>query len=131
MESLTVTITDHRIIDGFVMAANRIGMTPEALAETALANQGEKYAKTEGLGFITASSFISRFTASEYGAILTAAETNEQIEALVNELKAATLIAHNDPRLLDGLQALEDAELLTPERHAELLVFERPEPAVT
>ncbi|MFZ9326302.1 MAG: hypothetical protein ACO24H_02435, partial [Polynucleobacter sp.] len=71
---LTITLTDPRLIDGWVEAANRNGTTPEAIAGGFLENQGRSYADLFGVGVITGAAFVARFTPAEYGTILAAAE---------------------------------------------------------
>jgi hypothetical protein len=46
MNSLTITISDIRAIDGWVEAANRAGLTPEAMAN--LAPSGPTPGMTKG-----------------------------------------------------------------------------------
>ena len=83
LSTLTITITDTRLIDGWVEAANRNGTTPELLALEFLKHQGRIYADLNRIGLITSSGFIRRFSAAEYGAILAAAEQSPQVAALV------------------------------------------------
>lgn len=73
LDSLTITLTDTRLIDGWVSAANANGLSPEALALDFLNTQGRSYAELFKVGLITGSAFIGRFTPAEYGAILAAA----------------------------------------------------------
>jgi len=70
MDTLTITLTNPRQIDGYIKAANNAGMTPEALAEEFLAQQGARYADGFRIGVITGAAFVARFTPAEYGAIL-------------------------------------------------------------
>lgn len=130
MDNLTITLTDPRIIDGWVEAANRNGTTPEAIAAEFLATQGNSYAELFKIGVITSAAFIRRFTATEYAAILAAAEQSPEVAALVDELTASPNVALNDPRLEPGLQQLAAAGLIEEARIPELLAYTRPEPAV-
>ncbi|MDZ5457004.1 hypothetical protein [Azohydromonas lata] len=68
--------------------------------------------------------FISRFTLYEEAAIRTAARTDAFIEVLLGRLRAPTLrrVVFDDPVLLAGLQYLQDHDLLTAERVAEILL---------
>jgi hypothetical protein len=127
INSITVQITDQRIVDGWVAAANRNGTTPEELALEFLKRQGRAYADLLSIGLIPTGAFITRFTPSEYTAILTAAEGSPDLAKLVKQLVAEPRVAFDDPRLEPGLQQLVAADLLAPERVPELLAYERPE----
>jgi hypothetical protein len=127
LETLTITITDPRLIDGWVEAANRNGVTPEALATEFIENQGRSYAELFGVGVITSSAFIRRFTATEYGTILAAAEQSPEVAALIDQLTESPKIAMDDPRLAPGLELLAGAGLIEVERIEELLTYSRPE----
>ena len=127
---LTLILTDTRIIDGWVEAANRNGTTPEQLALEFLKYQGASYADLFRIGIITSSAFIRRFTPAEYGAILAAAEESPEVNALVDELISSPTVALDDPRLGPGLEALAQAGLIEPGRIEELMAYDRPEPTV-
>ena len=127
--SLTITLTHPRFIDGFVEAANRNGTTAEALALELLEQQGKSYADLFKVGVITSAAFIARFTPEEYAGILAAAETDATVAGLLATLLAEPLVNFDDPRLAPGLDVLVDAELLDADRVAELLSYERPQPA--
>jgi hypothetical protein len=130
LSSLTITITDPRIIDGWVEAANRNGTTPEAIAAEFLTTQGGSYAELFKIGVITSAAFVRRFAATEYAAIHAAAEQFPEVAALVDELTASPNVALNDPRLEPGLQQLAAAGLIEGDRIPELLAYTRPEPAL-
>jgi hypothetical protein len=129
LSSLTITLSDARLIDGWVEAANRNGTTPELLALEFLKHQGRNYADLNRIGLITSSAFIRRFTAAEYGAILAAAEQSAQVAALIDELTSSPQVALDDPRLEPGLQQLAAAGLISAERIPDLLAYSRPEPS--
>lgn len=142
MNTLTVTLTDTRLIDGWVAAANANGYTPEDLALEFLQQQGKSYADLNKIGIITGAAFMARFTPAEYGVILAAAQPDPdatedeaavaaQIQQLLAELFAAPTITLSDSRVLHGLQLLVSAGLLDAERPAEILSYDRPEPEVT
>lgn len=142
LDSLTITLTDTRLIDGWVAAANANGYTPEALALEFLEQQGRSYADLNKVGVITGAAFVARFTPSEYGAILVAttpppdATEDEiaaaaQVQALLDQLYASPQVAMDDPRLAPGLDLLVQAGLLDASRPAEILTYVRPEPEVT
>lgn len=128
LSNLTITLTDTRLIDGWVAAANANGYTPEALALEFLQQQGRSYADLNRIGLITSSAFIRRFTAQEYGAILAAAEQSADVNDLVDELTSSPLVALDDPRLMPGLEALAAAGLIAADRIPEILFYARPEP---
>jgi len=127
LPSLTITITDPHIIDGWVEAANRNGTTPQAIAGEFLAQQGNSYAELFKIGVITSAAFMARFTPAEYGAIVGAAQGSPEIAALVAELTATPNVALNDLRLQEGLEQLVAAELIDEARVAELVAYDRPE----
>jgi predicted metal-dependent phosphotriesterase family hydrolase len=129
METLTVTITDPRIIDAYIHAGNISGMSAESLASEFLHEQGIRYANDFKIGIITSASFMSRFTPEEYSAIISAAtneETAEVVAPLISELTSSAHVTLDDQRLSAGLQLLSDIGLLEQERIAELLKYERP-----
>ena len=126
---LTITLSDSRLIDGWVEAANRNSTTPEQLALEFLKHQGRIYADLSRIGLITSSAFIHRLTAAEYVTILAAAGQSPQVAALVDELTSAPTVALDDPRLESGLQALAAAGLIAAERIPALLAYNRPEPS--
>lgn len=127
ISSLTVTLTDQRIVDGWVAAAIRNGTTPEALAREFLDHQGRTYADLNRIGLLTNGAFIRRFTPEEYTAILVAAEESSDLAELIDQLISEPIVVLDDPRLEPGMQQLVAAGLLAPERVAELLAYERPE----
>jgi hypothetical protein len=96
LSTLTVTLTDPRLIDGWVEAANRNGTTPEAIAGGFLENQGRSYADLFGVGVITSAAFVARFTPAEYGAILAAAEVVAVPEPIPGVPTAAEQQAYDD-----------------------------------
>lgn len=130
MNTLTITLTSPRLIDGYIKAANGAKVSPAALALEFAEAQGRRYADGFAIGLITSAAFIARFTPPEYGAILAAAETNPQIAGLIAQLTAAPNVALDDPRLAPGLALLVTEGLLAPERVAEVLAWVRPTPEV-
>ena len=127
LSSLTITLTDTHIIDGWVEAANRNSTTPEAFALDFLTTQGHSYANLFGVGVITSAAFMARFKPAEYAAIMEAMGVSEDIAGLVGELTSTAHVHLNDPRLEPGLEALAAVGLIKPERVAELLAYTRPE----
>jgi len=139
MNTLTVTLTDTRLIDGWVAAANFNGYAPEELALEFLQQQGKSYADLNKIGIITSAAFIARFTTAEYGAILAAAEPDpdaaedaaaisSQVQQLLNELFDEPTVTLDDLRLMPGLQLLVSVGLLDAARPAQILSYNRPEP---
>jgi hypothetical protein len=127
INSITVQITDQRIVDGWVAAAIKNNTTPEVLAREFLEHQGRTYADLNRIGLLTSGAFIQRFTAQEYGAILSAADQSPNVAALIEQLVSSPLVALDDPRLEPGLQQLVAVGLLAPQRVPQLLAYERPE----
>ena len=72
MDTLSLTLTNVRAIDGLIFAANSAGKTPEAYAEWILATDGHRYADANKYGIITSAAFFARFTPAEYANVLTA-----------------------------------------------------------
>lgn len=136
MDSLSLTLTNTRVIDGLIFAANSAGMTPEAYAEWLLTKDGHRFADANNYGIVTSAGFFARFTPTEYAAVLAAsvdaAEAQNtqaaEIKALLDELTAAERVALDDQRVTDGLALLVSRELLGAERPAEITAYERPSP---
>jgi len=72
MDTLSITLTNTRVIDGLIFAANSVGKTPEAYAEWLLDNDGHRYADMNSYGVVTSAGFFARFTPTEYATILAA-----------------------------------------------------------
>lgn len=132
MDTLSVTLTNTRAIDGLIFAANSAGMTPEAYAERLLTTEGHRFADANSYGVVTSAGFFARFTPAEYADVLAASEaqnaTANEVKALLDELTAAETVALDDQRVTDGLALLVSMELLAPERPAEITAYERPFP---
>lgn len=126
MDSILVTLTNPRVIDGFISIANDNGISPEELIVNLLNQRGAALADERKLGVITSAAFIARFTPAEYAAILGAAETNTEVAALIAELTGTPNVAFDDPRLAPGLEVLVTEGLIEPERVSALLAYERP-----
>ena len=130
MDTLSLTLTNTRVIDGLIFAANSAGMTPEAYAEWLLTKDGHRFADANSYGVVTSAGFFARFTPTEYANVLAASVDNE-IKALLDELTAAERVALDDQRVTDGLALLVSRELLGAERPAEITAYERPFPRFT
>jgi len=127
MDTLSLTLTNTRVIDGLIFAANSAGMTPEAYAEWLLTKDGHRFADANSYGVVTSAGFFARFTPTEYANVLAASVDNE-IKALLDELTAAERVALDDQRVTDGLALLVSRELLGAKRPAEITAYERPFP---
>lgn len=127
MDTLSLTLTNTRVIDGLIFAANSAGMTPEAYAEWLLTKDGHRFANANSYGVVTSAGFFARFTPTEYADVLAASVDNE-IKALLDELTAAERVALDDQRVTDGLALLVSRSLLGAERPAEITAYERPFP---
>ena len=140
MNTISLTLTDRQY-DGFVIAANGAGMTPDALLTEFVAQQGARYANDFKVGIITGSAFVARFTPTEYGNILAYAQVapdpgvendpHTQVAELLNLLFATSDVHLDDPRLAPGLDLLVSLSLLDAARPAQILAYERPTPEVT
>ena len=127
INSITITLTDLRSIDGWVEAANRANMTPEAMALELLTHQGLRYADLFRIGVLTSAAFVQRFSAAEYGAIRAAATQSAEVASLIGELVNSPTVVLTDPRSPPGLAMLTAAGLLAEGRAAEIMAWERPE----
>jgi hypothetical protein len=72
MDTLSFTLTNTRVIDGLIFAANSAGMTPEAYAEWLLTKDGHRFADANSYGVVTSAGFFARFTPTEYADVLAA-----------------------------------------------------------
>jgi hypothetical protein len=132
MNTLSVTLTNTRAIDGLIFAANSAGMTPEAYAERLLTTEGHRFADANSYGIVTSAGFFARFTPAEYADVLAASEAQNAaanaVKALLDELTAAEKVALDDQRVADGLALLVSMELLAASRPAEITAYDRPFP---
>ena len=72
MDTLSLTLTNTRVIDGLIFAANSAGMTPEGYAEWLLTKAGHRFADANSYGVVTSAGFFARFTPTEYADVLAA-----------------------------------------------------------
>ena len=72
MDSLSLTLTNTRVIDGLIFAANSAGKTPESYAEWLLAKDGHRFADANNYGIVTSAKFLALFTPTEYANVLAA-----------------------------------------------------------
>ena len=73
MDTLSLTISNTRVIDGLIFAANSAKLSPEAYAEWLLTKDGHRFADANNYGIVTSAGFFARFTPTEYNDVLTAA----------------------------------------------------------
>ena len=73
MDTLSLTLTNTRVIDGLIFAANSANLSPEDYATWLLTQDGKRYADANSYGVITSAAFFARFTPTEYNDVLTAA----------------------------------------------------------
>ena len=67
LDSLTITITAPRVLDGLVFASNTASMSPEDYCTYLLSQDGHRFADANSYGVITSAAFFRRFTPTEYG----------------------------------------------------------------
>ena len=129
IDSLTVSLPDKRLIDGWVEAANRASVSPEALMLDVISEEGRKYANLYKVGVVTTSAFILRLMPDEYAAIVAAAEQSPEIAEMVEQFSRQPEIALDDERLRSGLLLLAGVVPGIADRIPDLLAYTRPEPA--
>lgn len=120
---------DVRLIDGvyqvFDVNGNRIMSVPETL-EPADALPSPESASSVYPQF-SALEMLDQFTETEQLAVVAATMTEPAIKLWYDRLIAATYVTYEDPRTEAGLQALVDAELITPQRKSEIVAAMQPE----
>ena len=79
MNSLSLTLSNTRVIDGLIFAANSAGKTPEAYAEWLLTQDGHRYANANKYGVVTSAAFFARFTPTEYAGVLAASVNTVEV----------------------------------------------------
>ena len=79
MDSLSLTLSNTRVIDGLIFAANSAGKTPEAYAEWLLTQDGHRYADANKYGVVTSAAFFARFTPTEYAGVLAASANTVEV----------------------------------------------------
>lgn len=70
---------------------------------------------------------LDLFTEPEQLAVVGATMSVPAVKLWYDRLIAATFVTHEDPRTESGLQALVDAELLTPQRKSEIVAAMQPQ----
>ena len=139
LDLLTVTISDKKVLDGLVIAANSANMTPEEYCAFLLEQDGRHHADSNNIGVITSAAFVGRFTPQEYSDILAAsvADPNApldeqtkpaQVKSLLDQLFASPFVSLNGSPAVDGVNLLVSLGLLDASRPQEILSYSRPEP---
>jgi hypothetical protein len=122
---MNITLS-QKALDGLIEAGNRNDTTAEAIATELLTNAGNQYADLFKIGIITSAAFVMRFKPDEYAAILASAPDHTEVSGYVTDLVNNAYVSLTDPRLEPALQTLAAAELIAPERVAEILFYQRP-----
>ena len=60
MDTLSLTLTNTRVIDGLIFAANSAKLSPEAYAEWLLTQDGHRFADANSYGIVTSAGFFAR-----------------------------------------------------------------------
>ena len=89
MNSLSLTLSNTRVIDGLIFAANSAGKTPEAYAEWLLTQDGHRYADVNKYGVVTSAAFFARFTPTEYAGVLAASVDTVEVPELIGGVPTA------------------------------------------
>lgn len=75
---------------------------------------------------LSALEMLGLFTEAEQLAVVEATMGNAAVKLWYDRMIAATFVTYEDPRTEGGLQALVDAQLLTPERKAAIVAAMQP-----
>lgn len=129
MDSLSITITDKRQIDGLINAANAALKSPEDFLLNIVAEQGKRYADYYFVAIITSSAFVARFTPQEYASIIAAQDSHPEVKDMLDLLYATSNVYLDDPRIPEALNTLVQLNLLDASRPEQILYFERAVPA--
>jgi len=89
MNSLSLTLSNTRVIDGLIFAANSAGKTPEAYAEWLLTQDGHRFADANKYGVVTSAAFFARFTPTEYAGVLAASVDTVEVPELIGGVPTA------------------------------------------
>jgi hypothetical protein len=135
MDSITITITDPRAIDGVIETVNRKNygkpqtewITPENYLQAEMLNHATLLADWSKIAMTTSAGFVRKFTPQEYGAIMYAAEQNSSIAELVSILLETTTVHLTDARIRPALELFVQLGILQPHRINEIVSWERPQ----
>ena len=86
MDNLSLTLTNTRVIDGLIFAANSAKLSPEAYAEWLLTQDGHRFADANSYGIVTSAGFFARFTPTEYAGVLVAAANTTEVPAPIGNI---------------------------------------------
>ena len=86
MDTLSLTLTNTRVIDGLIFAANSAKLSPEAYAEWLLTQDGHCFADANSYGIVTSAGFFARFTPTEYAGVLVAAANTTEVPAPIGNI---------------------------------------------
>ena len=86
MDTLSLTLTNTRVIDGLIFAANSAGLSPEAYAEWLLTKDGHRFADANSYGIVTSAGLFARFTPTEYAGVLVAAANTTEVPAPIGNI---------------------------------------------
>ena len=86
MDTLSLTLTNTRVIDGLIFAANSAKLSPEAYAEWLLTKDGHRFADANSYGVVTSAGFFARFTPTEYAGVLVAAANTTEVPAPIGNI---------------------------------------------
>lgn len=86
MDTLSLTLTNTRVIDGLIFAANSAKLSPEAYAEWLLTKDGHRFADANSYGIVTSAGFFARFTPTEYAGVLVAAANTTEVPAPIGNI---------------------------------------------
>ena len=86
MDTLSLTLTNTRVIDGLIFAANSAKLSPEAYAEWLLTQDGHRFADANSYGIVTSAGFFARFTPTEYAGVLVAAANTTEVPAPIGNI---------------------------------------------
>ena len=89
MDTLSLTLSNVRAIDGLIFAANSAGKTPEAYAEWLLTTDGHRFADANKYGILTSAAFFARFTPTEYANVLAASVNTVEVPERIGGVPTA------------------------------------------
>ena len=89
MDTLSLTLSNTRVIDGLIFAANSAGKTPEAYAEWLLTQDGYRFADANNYGVVTSAAFFARFSPTEYANVLTASVNTVEVPERIGGVPTA------------------------------------------
>ena len=129
MDSIAITLTDKKAIDGWISAYNE---RPEGSVEEmilhAMTQQGKSYASIYAVDIIPTAEFVLRFTPDEFRAAQEAGKTDDIIGKFLSETMAAPYVSMETLDKSPGIARMGILGILSSARKAELLTVPRPTP---